>query len=241
MPHNPKRFWLTATDTDAGKTTIMCALLSALNQAHCPSIGFKPISSGCHHTGGQLCNSDTLALMVENAKDLPHDTLNPWCFEPAIAPHIAAARTDQTLSASTIAAYLKTQSAQYPHHTLLAEGAGGACIPLNTTENTLDLAQTLEWPIILVIGLKLGALNHAALTYKALTARKLNIAGWITNQIAPMNAINENLETLQTLIQSPCLGHIPYFKSTPTPQDCHPYLNLAPLCITSDHTSVTTH
>ena len=222
-------YWLTATDTDAGKTTVACALISALNAAHVPTLGFKPISSGAERVHGILCNPDTTAIMQYNAKKLPHKILNPWCFEPPIAPHIAAKQDGATLCAQTVAEYLDTQRTLHPDTTMIAEGAGGVCIPLNEHEHTLDLMVKLNWPIIFVVRLKLGGLNHAYLAYEAMQHRGIKIQAWLTNQTEPMTARSENIDQLTRWIQAPCLGHIPYCPENTSPQALKPYLDLAPL------------
>lgn len=229
MPHNPKRFWITATDTDAGKTTVICTLLKALNAQGHTALGYKPIASGSTHQEGSLYNQDALAIQSHSSQTRAYNTINPWCFEPAIAPHIAAQWAQTSLSKSSIIDHLNTQASTYPNDILLAEGAGGVCIPLNETEHTLDLMRDLQWPVILVIGLKLGALNHAQLSQIALETHEIPIAAWLTKQMAPMDALDENIETLSQVMTAPCLGHIPYFENTPTVDQCIPYLNLKPL------------
>ncbi|MCE9678941.1 dethiobiotin synthase [Shewanella sp. AS1] len=205
-------YFVTGTDTDSGKTLIGSALLYKAKQQG-TTLGVKPIASGCEMTTQGLRNSDALSLMAQSSLKLPYEQINPFAFAPAIAPHIAAKQAGQSLSVASIERHLRT----LPFHKVdfsLIEGAGGWRLPLGEGAYLSDLAKALELPVILVVGLKLGALNHAVLTQEALLADGLEIAGWVANRVDPkMSVPEENLQSLHEMMSSPCLGVVPYLDS----------------------------
>ncbi|ABV87127.1 dethiobiotin synthase [Shewanella pealeana] len=200
-------FFVTGTDTDCGKTLISSALLAA---AKGETVGFKPIASGCEQTENGLRNSDALALMAASSIKLPYEDINPFAFEPAIAPHLAAAEKGVNLAPNRIEAQLKM--AEYVGADFcLIEGAGGWRLPLGEGHFLSDVVQSMQLPVILVVGMKLGCLNHALLTAQAIKADGLNIVGWVANQVDKDMAYQEqNLESLKALLPAPCLGYVPY-------------------------------
>ncbi|MGX9462096.1 dethiobiotin synthase [Shewanella sp. A14] len=229
-------YFVTGTDTDSGKTLISAALLSKAQGNKC---GFKPIASGCELTNDGLRNSDAMMLMTQSNMNLPYQVVNPICFEPAIAPHIAAKQINQTLTAQSVLdavyhpAMLKADFA-------LIEGAGGWRLPLGNSEYLSDTVKLLQSKllqtqtpqvmtnveVILVVGMKLGCLNHALLTQEAVQADGLTITGWVANQVDPnMAYIDENLESLQQMMKTPFLGYVPYL-SEPTAKEAAHYLKL---------------
>ncbi|MFZ0219120.1 MAG: dethiobiotin synthase [Candidatus Aquirickettsiella sp.] len=179
-----KGFFILGTDTNVGKTTIAINLLSFLKNKGYSTIGLKPISSGSQLSKNGLRNADALALQKAATTYLPYDEVNPFCFRLAIAPHIAAAQQACQLS---LAKLMQSFSSllKYEADYCIIEGLGGAAVPFNKTETILDLLQALNFPVILVVGLRLGCLNHALLTYEVLKKRNIPIAACIANQIDP--------------------------------------------------------
>lgn len=201
-----KAYFVIGTDTNVGKTYVASALVQHFVQSGLKTVGMKPIASGCElNQQGELTNEDALALInVSNVKT-PLDLINPYRFAPAIAPHIAAEQAGVVVNLDLI-------SQAYQQLTMLAdvvvvEGAGGFFVPLNQTETLADLAMQLNIPIILVVGMRLGCINHALLTVEAIQARGLKLAGWVANQIDPdFEMFEENLLSLQQRIATPCLS-----------------------------------
>src|SRR5690554_1538334 len=210
-----KSFFVTGTDTDAGKTTCSVALIHALRaqQQRCQVL--KPIAAGAKAMNKQLRNDDALQLL--EAAELPlnnesYQQANPYCFEPAIAPHIAAQKLHQHVNCVDLVQHTETLRRQCSADVLLIEGAGGWLVPLNSTETFADYAQQIHAPVILVVGMQLGCLNHALLTTADIERRGLVLAGWIANQSQPsvMAEYKANLATLKQRITAPCLGEVPY-------------------------------
>ncbi len=199
-------YFLTGTDTEIGKTFITCALLHRAGQLGLKAAGLKPVAAGTDAAGR---NEDVENIRAASNLALPLKVINPYCFKAAIAPHIAAAEEGITIEFETIKKTL--ESARQEADLLIVEGVGGFCVPLGVDRNSADLAIALGLPVILVVGLRLGCINHALLTVEAITARGLQIAGWVANQIDPaMSRFEENLATLQTLIPAPLLGVVPH-------------------------------
>lgn len=199
-------YFVIGTDTNVGKTYIVSALVRHFVAKGKQTVGMKPIASGCKpDQQGELINDDVLALTNASNVKAPLDLVNPYRFLPAIAPHLAAQQ-------SGIVMHLATITQAYQQLTALAEvviveGAGGFFVPINETETLADLALRLNIPVILVVGMRLGCINHALLTVEALNTRGLKLAGWIANQIEPdMPMFEENLTSLQQRISAPCLS-----------------------------------
>ena len=207
-PH--KNIFITGTDTNIGKTIVACSILFKINQQKRQAIGVKPISTGAKIINQQYQQQDTLALQEYSKIPIEHNQSNPWCFEPAISPHIAANYCKKEIKIADVRDHLYVLQQKYQEYFLLAEGAGGICCPINNKNTMLDLMQILNWPVIVVIGLKLGCLNHSILTINRLQQSGIKIAGWITTETNPMQAKNENLQSLKQYIQAPHLGDIPY-------------------------------
>ncbi len=208
---HPDRAWfITGTDTEVGKTFATCALLLALRNRGLRAIGMKPIAAGTDENGS---NDDVERLIAASGTDAPRELINPYLFQPAIAPHIAAAETGRTIDIGQIIAAFETLRGMAD--TVLVEGVGGFCVPLGRDTDTADLAERLGLPIILVVGMRLGCINHALLTCQAIAARGLKLDGWIANRIDPaMSRFEENLAALRERIAAPLLGIIPH-ASTP--------------------------
>jgi len=203
-------YFITGTDTDIGKTYIAVSLLKHYNQQGLKTAALKPISSGCIETADGLHNDDALKLQATMSMDFPYKHINPIAFKPRIAPHLAATQVGSQLSvAKTLTACQPILNSDYDR--LLIEGAGGWHVPLNNKETVADLAIAFGFPVILVVGLKLGCLNHALLTWQSMKARQVPIAGWIANCIDPnMHQQEENIATLETHFDIPPITVVDY-------------------------------
>lgn len=205
-----KGFFILGTDTNVGKTTIAVDLLSFLKANGYSTIGLKPVSSGAKLSKLGLRNSDATALQKAATIYLPYEHVNPFCFRLAVAPHIAAEQQACRLSLAKIMQSFHsvlTYEADY----CVIEGLGGGAVPLNNTETMLDLLQALNLPVILVVGLRLGCLNHALLTYEILRKRNIPIVACICNQIDPdMLFHEENGLYLKRAIDVPFFSFVPY-------------------------------
>ncbi|CAI8153444.1 dethiobiotin synthase [Pseudidiomarina mangrovi] len=203
--------FVTGTDTDAGKTVSAVALLQGLYQRGFRVLASKPIAAGAEATAQGLRNSDALLLQQAAGAQQPYDQVNPFCFAPPIAPHIAAEQVGKPLQAAPIADALQ-QLQQLSADWLVIEGAGGWLLPLNTEQTLADVIEQLQLPVVLVVGLKLGCLNHALLTVADIERRGLRLKGWVGNQLAaePMPYQAENIALLKARIAAPCLGILPH-------------------------------
>ena len=208
-PHKPAWF-IAGTDTEVGKTFATCALLQVLRRKSVTAIGMKPVAAGTDADGK---NDDVEALLDASGLRAPRELVNPYLFQPAIAPHIAAAEAGRTIDIDRIVASFKTL--RDLADAILVEGVGGFYVPLGPQEDAADLAERLGLPVILVVGMRLGCINHALLTQQAIAARGLKLAGWIANRIDPqMSRFDENLAALKERMNAPLLGVIPA-NSTP--------------------------
>lgn len=206
-------YFITGTDTDAGKTSIAAGLLCAAQQQQRSTLAMKPVASGCALSDEGLRNADALALMAQSSVQLPYSEVNPYAFAPAIAPHIAAQEAGVALSVNDLQRAAQRILQAQADFTLI-EGAGGWRVPISDTEYLSDLAIALQLPVILVVGVKLGCINHALLSAQAILADGLELAGWIANVVDPDCArLEENLATLETLMPAPCLAKVPYLES----------------------------
>jgi len=203
--------FVTGTDTDAGKTVTAVALLQALYQRGFRCLASKPIAAGADLTPQGLRNSDALLLQRAAGAEQAYAQVNPFCFAPPIAPHIAAEQAGTALQAARIGAAL-TELQQQSSDWVVIEGAGGWLLPLNMHETMADVIEQLQLPVLLVVGLKLGCLNHALLTVADIQRRGVTLAGWIGNQLnpQPMPFQAENIRALNATIAAPCLGILPY-------------------------------
>ena len=221
----PKRFFVTGTDTAVGKTLITAALLLNARAFGLRAVGVKPVSAGCTRVNGQLVNDDALLLQRYASVPLDYAQVNPVALEPAMAPHIAARHAGIDLRASALAAAVSSVADQ-GHDALLVEGAGGWLVPLNDTETMADVATTLGYPVILVVAMRLGCLNHALLAAEAIRAAGLTLAGWVANSTGPaMEAFDENLQTLERRLPALRLGTVPYLGGDATPERVNTWLD----------------
>lgn len=208
------RYFITGTDTGVGKTFASCVLLEAARQQGLRTLALKPVAAGCDDIDGALRNDDALQLQRHMSESLDYDQINPFALRAAVAPHIAAKREDRRLLVSRIAGLVRG-AAMHPADITLVEGAGGWYVPLNDKETLADLVRELQLPVIMVVGMRLGCLNHAILTSRAIFRDGLRMAGWIANVIDPyMSELDANIDTLKNLLSAPCLGVIPH---TPAP------------------------
>ncbi len=206
----PSSYFIVGTDTNVGKTYVASALLRHFVAQGQQALGMKPVASGCQLDAQQdLINDDVLALMQASNVTASLDLVSPYRFLPAIAPHIAAQQAGVAVDlAKMVGAY---QSLKALAEVVIVEGAGGFLTPINAQQTLADLAVQLDIPIILVVGMRLGCINHARLTVEALQARGLHLAGWVANSIDPaMQHFEENLSTLQQAIDAPCLCVVPW-------------------------------
>jgi dethiobiotin synthetase len=179
-PHKKQAYFITGTDTGVGKTYFACQLISHFVSLGYQVVGMKPIAAGEDWVNGEWVNDDVLKLEAASNVKAPRALINPYSFRPPIAPHIAAEQANITIEISTIQQAFEalTQLADI----VIVEGAGGFLVPINANENMADLTKALDLPTILVVGMKLGCINHTSLTLDAIQARNISLAGWIANQ-----------------------------------------------------------
>lgn len=204
-----KRWFVTGTDTEVGKTVASVALLQAARAAGFCSVGYKPVASGCQQTPDGIRNSDALALQRNSVLSLPYQDINPLAFLEPTSPHIVSEREPRPILFSVLSAALAklTSKADW----VLTEGAGGWYTPLSANTTFADWVVQEQLPVILVVGIKLGCINHATLTAQAIRASGLRLAGWIANTVQPAGRRHtEYLSWLKEHLAAPMLGEIPY-------------------------------
>lgn len=207
--NTPTGFFVTGTDTEVGKTLVSGALIVKLRESGLNAIGFKPVVAGTYaDADGQKLNEDLETLRVASGLNPQEQSLCPYILDEAAAPHLVANKNDIYLDSSIILGNL--HSLAQLSDVVVVEGAGGFLVPLNDQEDLGDLAQAMDLPVILVVGMRLGCINHALLTCEAIQSRQLTIAGWVANTLAEeMPLLEENIQTLRDRIFAPCLGVIP--------------------------------
>lgn len=206
-----KTFFVTGTDTDVGKTVVSAALLEAAKNKGLQTLAIKPVAAGCDTTVDGLRNSDALLLQKHMTIDLAYEQVNPIALEAPAAPHIVAATQGKTLSVSRLVGFCRG-ALMTKHDFSLVEGAGGWRVPLNARETLADLPRELNMPVILVVSIKLGCINHAILTAEAIQRDGLRLAGWVANRVQQdtIDFEDENIATLTSLLPAPRLGVLPY-------------------------------
>ena len=216
-------FFVTGTDTEVGKTLVSGALILKLREQGKKAIGFKPVVAGTYqNTSGNILNEDVETLRIASKLAPGQLNLSPYILDMPVAPHLAAANKGIALDLNTMMQALS--EIQKLSDCLVVEGAGGFLVPLNAVQDLGDLAQQIDLPIILVVGMKLGCINHALLTQEAIKARGLKMAGWIANSLLnEMPLLEENIATLQVKINAPFLGLIPTLPKTLQKSDNSPY------------------
>jgi dethiobiotin synthetase len=204
-----KVLFITGTDTDIGKTLIATGLLEAANKQGKRTAAIKPVAAGCSDTGEGPQNEDALMLQAAASTELCYQQVNPVALDEPMAPHIAAKEQGKQLSANRLTGFCRG-STLLPVDLVVIEGAGGWRVPLNNRESMAEIPKQLNAEVVLVVGLKLGCINHALLTAQAIRSDGLKIAGWVANTIdEDMLRLDENIDTLKQLIDEPCLGVIP--------------------------------
>lgn len=227
-------FFVTGTDTGVGKTLVTCALLHAFAARGLRVVGMKPVAAGAQRHADGLRNEDVEQILAAGNVPAPRQLVNPYCFEPAIAPHLAArdAGIEIDLQQVELAYAGLSQLADW----VIVEGAGGFGVPLNAHESTADLVRRLGLPVLLVVGMRLGCLNHAVLTAQAVRACGLELAGWVANQVDPRMAHAEaNIAALAEHFAMPPVARIG-FLSPPDPRGVATALNLDRLGFSGCHT-----
>ena len=205
-----RNFFITGTDTDVGKTFIVCALIEAFSARGLRAVPMKPIAAGTIYLDGIAVNADVAALCEISATKASLADINPYCFAEPIAPHLAAAHESAVVEMDVIRAAFDRLNAGAD--SVLVEGAGGFLVPLSASQSMAEIPAVLGLDVILVAAMRLGVLNHALLTVEAIRARGLTLAGWVANVPtagAQMLAFDENLTTLARMINAPLLGIVP--------------------------------
>lgn len=227
------KLFITGTDTDAGKTLVATTLLYKAQSLGLSSFGLKPIAAGCHwsseqNPAGEWHNDDALLLQAASSIKKSYTTHNPLAFPQAIAPHIAAQLNQVSLSLTDLLKHCRPALEQQADLHLI-EGAGGWLVPINDEHTLADFAQQLNHDVVLVVGMKLGCINHALLTQQLILSSKLNFVGWVANHIdAEMSEQDANVSYLVQHMKAPCLGRIPFSPGI-HPKDLLDYINLPTL------------
>jgi dethiobiotin synthetase len=205
----PRGVFITGTDTSVGKTLVATAIVRALVASGLRVAGMKPVASGAERGPDGLRNADALALASAANVQVPYETLNPYCFEPPIAPHIAAREAGVAIDIHRVRS--RFQELAHEADFVVVEGAGGWLVPISATQTLADLALALGTPVILVVGLRLGALNHALLSAESIAARGARLAGWVASHLDPDFARSaENLATLEARLHGAPLTSVPF-------------------------------
>ncbi len=199
-------FFVTGSDTGAGKTHVTCALLHATRQRKLTAVGMKPVAAGVENDGR---NGDVSQLLAASSIQPPLELINPFLYIPPIAPHLAAQEASRPIELAVIQqAFLQLQQLA---EVVWVEGVGGFRVPLGEHTDTTDLVRLLALPVVLVVGVRLGCINHALLTAEAIQVRGLRLAGWVANRVdLAMTRFEANVETLSARIEAPLLGVVPY-------------------------------
>jgi len=216
--------FVTGTDTDIGKTLVVCALLHACRRRGLAAVGMKPVAAGTVMRDGLAVNDDVEGILAASSMRVDRELANPYVFSQPIAPHIAAADEKASIDPDHILACYRQLAAQ--SDVVIVEGVGGFRVPLGDGIDTAGLAGRLGLPVILVVGLRLGCINHALLTAEAIRARGLVVMGWVANQIDPaMRRVEENIAALDARLEAPRLGYLEYL-SPPDPRTAAARLTL---------------
>lgn len=219
------KWFITGTDTEVGKTVASGALLQAAGAAGYQTAGYKPVASGCEATADGLRNSDALALQRYSRVPLRYEQVNPLAFLEPTSPHIVSAEEQRPIAFEALSAGLRALETQADW--VLIEGAGGWFTPLSEQQTYADWVIQEQLPVILVVGVKLGCINHAMLTAAAVAASGLRLAGWIANDVVPPGRWHsEYLATLKQRIDAPFLGEIPWLEHEEDQANCGRFLTL---------------
>ncbi|CAH9019370.1 dethiobiotin synthase [Candidatus Nitrosacidococcus sp. I8] len=204
-----KGFFVTGTDTGIGKTWISVGLITYFKQQGFQVAGMKPVASGCISTPLGICNEDALLLRDHSSISLTYPQVNPHNLSLPIAPHLAAQHQNTQIDLKIIQNHF--DDIVIKSDVIIIEGVGGWMVPINQKQTMVEVAQLFKLPIILVVGMRLGCLNHALLTSESILKSGLPLAGWIANQVQPqMDWVEENIHSLREHLSAPLLGIIPY-------------------------------
>jgi len=210
----PRGYFITGTDTGSGKTHVSSTLLAALDQRGLRTAAMKPVASGCRLTADGWRNDDALKLQRAANIQLCYEAVNPYALPDAMSPHLAARESGRVIEVDNLRQDFDELARQAD--ITIVEGVGGWWVPLNARETTVDLARRLELPLIVVVGIRLGCINHAWLTFNAINQDATNpaVAGWVANVIDPDTPrIADIITTLQNTIDSSFLGKLPYLQN----------------------------
>lgn len=226
-------YFVTGTDTGVGKTLVSCALLHAFAAQGKRVVGFKPVAAGCDADDH---NEDAKRLRAASNVLAGYGQINPYCFLHSVAPHIAAHNSGVRIELSRILTSYRELAGQADE--VIVEGAGGFMVPLNEKQDGADLAQKLALPVIVVVGMRLGCLNHALLTARVIADYGLECAGWVANVVdGEMSVLQQNIEALRERIASPLLGVVP-FQAAPDARNVAGMLDIGLLKKDSEHAQV---
>ncbi|NGY05070.1 dethiobiotin synthase [Solimonas terrae] len=202
-----KTLFITGTDTGVGKTRASAALIRLARARGLDAVGFKPVAAGCTATADGWRNDDALELLAASDHVEAYEAINPCALPAAIAPHLAAQEVGATIARATLDAAHADLCRR--HACVIVEGAGGWRVPLDADVDFADWVGARGWPVVLVVGLRLGCLNHALLTAESI-ARRVPLAGWIANRLPPaQDRWQDNVATLRARLSAPCLGVLP--------------------------------
>jgi dethiobiotin synthetase len=225
-----RAFFITGTDTGVGKTLVSLSLMQAAAKKGWSTVGLKPIAAGGELHDGQFMNEDARRLQQAASITLDYAHVNPVALQSAIAPHIAAEQTGVQLSVPALASHCQELLTDSGAEFAVVEGAGGWLVPLQQQDTMADLAVAIGLPVILVIRLQLGCLNHALLSAAAIAGSGLPLAGWVASATKDiMAAQEENLATLHEWLPAPCIGVLPYLGAEPDAAAAADYLDLSRL------------
>lgn len=214
-------FFVTGSDTEVGKTVISVGLINQLQQQGLRVVAMKPVASGCEMTAQGLRNEDALALRAAADIKVTYEQMNPYAFAPAIAPHIAAQQADTEIDLQRLADVY--QQLQQQADATVVEGAGGWLVPLNDNQTIADLAVQIKLPVVLVVAIKLGCINHALLSAQSIRSSGLELAGWVANDFLGDSQNAAIIDAINSRIGAPCLGVVPRLKKA---DNAGAYLNL---------------
>lgn len=220
-----RTFFITGTDTDVGKTEVAAGLLEAANQKGLRTGAIKPVAAGCEDHGDGPQNDDALKLQAIANVEMSYQQVNPVALDLPMAPHIAAQEQGKALTADRLTGFCRGVS-MLPMDFLVIEGAGGWRVPINKHETMADIPKKLNAEVILVVGIRLGCINHALLTAQAIRLDGLKIAGWVANILdTEMLRMEENIDTLKQMLIEPCLGVVPRLSDV-SPQQVAAHLTI---------------
>ncbi len=205
-------YFISGTDTNIGKTVVTLGLMTALQKTNLKVTGMKPVASGCVSTREGLRNEDALKIRSLSSNEHSYEQFNPYAFEPPVAPHVIAEENGVLIDFHKIqSSYEKLVGGM---DVIVVEGVGGWNVPLGPNKKVSDLALSLNLPVILVIGLKLGCINHAILTAEAIRSDGIPLKGWVANEVEPVYpTLDPTIDYLKANIASPMLAHVPYMEN----------------------------